>query len=344
MTKNSIKGLRFKLERGDDPRDVVSDDQDVEQVENANSSSFRKLKPTSGQNIADLLRNVANFIQEDNKRIASILNTVAVLDIIKDVFKDNNIKLISFSERIDNPFGIIYYTKDDKDGLKFWVTKQDLGINNALRESCSKLRELGYTAIIQGYSILIMSGVPVKDSHDPYIVARLFGGEIVKGKNRRNVSWYTLSLDKKFFSYTYDHQGILTIECKKGVIDTTAKYQLSDVNNRQIANFLQYQAKRYDKIFEPESYGLNSLVKPFKHRKHALISCGEGCVIVITPDDHAYLVTTKGQYDLCREEGRLSLDTKKSFKTIHHVNSLNFERGEIYNMFSNILRKRGYFD
>lgn len=327
--KKSTRGLRFKVET-DDPRDIVSKDEQQEDKDK--------------KDIFTALRNIANCISPNNARVASVLNDIAILDVIKDVFRNNNLNLISFAERIDNPFGLIYYTKNNRDGLKFWVTKQDLNINSALRESCSKLRELGYTAIMQGDSILVMSGVPVKDSHDPQIVARMVDGEIVKVKGKRKNSWNTISVDKKLFSYNYDHQGILTIECKKGVCDITTTFQLSDINNRQIANFIQYQIKRYEKIFEPESYGLDSLMTPFRHRKHALISCGEGCVIVITPDDHAYLVTTKGQYDLCREEGRLSLDTRKSFKTIHHVNSLNFERGDIYVMFSNILRKRGYFD
>jgi len=344
VTKKKVKGLRFKIERHDDPMDIVSKDRDEWLLQEYGPESNYRLKPSHGENLADKLRNVATVIRKVNEHVAGVLNDIAVLDIIKDVFKDNNLLLITFADRINEPLGLIYYTKDTGDGLKFWITKQNININAALREACSKLRELGYTAIMQGDGILIMSGVPIKDAHDPAIVARMVGGEVVKVRNRKKVSWYGVSVDKKMFSYSYDHKGLLTVECKKGACDITTTYQLSDVNSRQIANFLQYQIKRYEKIFEPESYGLNSLVPPFRHRKHALISCGEGCVIVITPEDRAFLVTTKGQYDLCRDEGRLGLDTNKSFKTIHHVNALNFERGDIYAMFSNILRKRGYFD
>lgn len=334
MDKKNL--IKFKII---DAEDLDLDDDEVSEeysMERPDLGSRYKVKPGCNGHISDLLMNVAQVK-------ADLISEAVVLDVIKSVFRENNLVLVEFSDRTETPFGLIYYLRKTPDGLKFWVTKQDLSIQHALLEACRELKELGYAAILQGSNILITGGVPVKDNHDPYIVASFVGGKVVSIKENQKHPLYIISFDGKLFCYSYTKDK-LTIECSKGICVITAEFKLSDISNRKIANILSYQIKRYNKIFMPESFGLKSMISPIRHRKHALLSCGEGCVIVITPDDHVYLVTTRGQYDLCRPEGKISLDVNKSFKTINHVNTLNFTRGDIYDKFSSFLRNRGYFE
>ncbi len=329
--KQPMGGHRYKLET-DSPKDIVSD---INDLDAPNLGKRYKLKPGHGQSVSDFLKHVANNQPE-------ALNVPELTNIIKRIFSKNNVILVDLSEQFENPLGILYSIKETSDGIKFCFTQQSLLINKSIIEACNHLKELGYAAVQQGMNILITAANPRRDTHDPDEVAKLVNADFASAKEYKKIPEYTIKKDKKIFLYKIENSN-LVIECSKGLCNTTAIYQLSDINTRKIANVLNYQIDRYEQIFNPCSYGLSPLIKPFKHRKHALIGCGDACVIVITPNDESYLVTEAGEYPLCKPEGRISLDIKKSFKRIHHVNRLNFSMGEIYDTFSKLLRNRGYF-
>jgi hypothetical protein len=104
---------------------------------------------------------------------------------------------------------------------------------------------------------------------------------------------------------------------------------------------LKYQAVRYKRLFTPETYGLTAASAPFKLKKHVITYCGNGHSLIITPEDHAYVVTDKGESLLCKTEGKIGLKPGLSFKTV--TNNTKYTFGDIWSKFGHLLAKRGLF-
>lgn len=344
--KNKLPDL-FKVERGDDPRDVVSEEEkDVRLDEGPAVRSKKRLSPTHGITLSDLLTHVANKLETSSPHIAKVLSNVSILDQIKKIFATNKLSLISY----DDPFitigddDVVYYWKDVDNGIKIWINKSDLSINSALTDVCKELTDMGYVVSRQGNGIIVSNGKVDLHSHNSADVASQLGGSIWESKNKEKArkGWHSVVVDGIKISYTLFPAGTVTV-CCSGLYGTIeSKHDVNLLNKRHLLNILKYQKDRYVQMFEPSTYGLTQESKPFKLKKHVLIPCTNNCVLVLSPSDNAILLHQKGEYSLCHNDGRLGLNIGKTFKKVDHTNEALYKEGDTYNGFAPLLKKRGY--
>lgn len=331
----------YKVERGDDPRDVVSED--TRMNESPNTGSRYKLKPSYGVSLSDLLSKVANKLEVSNPKIAKTLSTISILDYIKKVFATNKLSLLSY----DDPFielkedDIVYYWKEINNGIKIWLNKNDLSVNSVLNEVIKQLVDFGYTVTKLGDGIFVSNGKTDIHAHNPEEVAVHLRGKVWSGKKQQK-NWHTIAINGCKLSYTLFPAGTVTVCCSGLYGDTTTTYKVNNESRRHLLNILKYQSERYLRLFDPSTYGLQQESKPFRLKKHVLIPCTNNCILVITPTDTVVLLHSKGEHSLCHDEGKLGLNLNKSFKTVDHTNEALYKDGETYNGFASLLKKRGY--
>jgi hypothetical protein len=308
-------------------------------------------EPGHGIALVDVLRMVASGVRELTKTAlkngpagASVeINWDHAFSVIEDAFKKHDITLVTFKDRA-KPGSVPYYTKNTKNGIFFWVTPRG-NTDKALGDAIRDLKANGMVAFRRENGIILNTAIPLKDGHPPEEVARFSKGTHVNTEQRKDGLWHKLEMDGVEISYKFDpHTDHMNVHChrgKNGLIDMTAIFVLSHANAKQISKVLRYQAARFTQIFKPESYGLHAASAPFRLKKHVLIYCGDGKTIVVAPDDQSYLLTSKGEYPLCKPEGRVGLDTRLSFIKVQDIKTLNFTHGEVWRKFGHILRKRG---
>jgi hypothetical protein len=343
--KKRKKQNLYQVERGDDARDIVS--KDVRSNEAPNVGSRYKLKPQMGIGLSDMLRNVANTLEISHPKIAKTLSNISILDHIKKIFANAKLSLIDF----DDPFidikqdAVVYYWQNVDNGIKVWLNKQDLAINNVLDDVCKELQDLGYSVTKQGNGVIVTSGKVNIQEHDPEEVAYHLKGKVWTGKHKDKKiqkGWHTIAIEGCKLSYTLFPAGTVTIHCSGlfGAVETAHKINLE--NKRHLLNILRYQHSRYLGMFDPSTYGLQQESKPFKLKKHVLIPCTNNCILVVTPDDKVVLLHSKGQYELTNPDGKMGLNINKTFKKVNSLNEALYKDGDTYSQFLKVLKKRGY--
>lgn len=305
----------------------------------------RYVEPGHGLALVDVLRRVASSVRKiANPFLKNVDENLwkEALDIISKAFKSYNMNLVQFHEQGSHN-DVPYYVKETKNGIHFWVNERN-NTNLALTEALKALKENGILAIKREHGILLSFIPKMETTYNPAEVARHSKGLHVNTENTKKDCWHTIDMEGFTLKYCYDSKlGKLTIHCKGGFIPTTEVYQLNDATSRKISKILKYQAKRYSKLADPATYNLTQAGKPFRLKKHGLIYCGEGKTLVITPQDEAYLVTDKGEYKLCREEGKIGLNPALTFNKIKNHKNLKYTFGDIWVKFGHLLAKRGLF-
>lgn len=306
------------------------------------ANSTYNVEPGHGLALVDVLRRVATDVKKliEGKRsndgpagASAELNWDQAFAIIKNVFKQSNIKLVEFKDR-EKHEAVPYYLRNTPDGMFFWISPRDHA-EAALNEAVKQLQANGMTAVRRESGILLQSANPNSQVFTPEEVAHYSKGENIPLK-----SGYALELKGKLFHYDYDENNhSLSIHCSKGPIKTSTVFVMQHANSKQIARTLRYQAERYTRMFHPETFGLVGAAAPFKLKKHIITYCSNGQSLVISPEDGAYLITDKGDSLLCRHEGKLGLNPDLTFKQV--TNSTKFIYGDIWCKFGHLLAKRG---
>lgn len=239
---------------------------------------------------------------------------------------------------ISNDRPLIYSVKRTTNGIYFWTRTR---VDEALDEGIEKLHEVGIPAIRKDKGILISESCSRGGSHTPDDVATHCGGSLLTSEHGEDDSWHTIRRGGKTFSFCFEPAGRhLQVRCGKGQIDLTAKFNLSEESSKKIGDAITYQAAVYDKIFNPETYGLVAQGSPIRMKKHFLLPCDKG-TLVVSPSSHAYLLTAEGQYSLMKPEGAIGLKPNAAFKTIRSSN-IKFEDGPIARGFKHLLQRRGH--
>jgi len=344
--KSKPASLPFKT---DNPTDLVSG------VGLPWGNGNYNLKPGHGQALVDVLRRVASDVRDlaglkiakgldDGPAPASSeINWDHAFSIIEDTFKKNSLRLVNFEDR-SQPGSIPYYIKNTSDGILFWVTPRP-HTDKPIYESIKALKAAGIVALRRESGILVMSAMPTKDGHPADEVARFSKGTHLETKDQRDGTWHKVEIEGVTIRYKFDPTSHrMEVHCHrgdKGLINTKAEFLLTHANSRQLAKVLKYQAVRFTRMFDPATYGLHAEMDPFRLKKHVLIYCGKGKTLVIGPDDQAFLVTSKGEYPLCKEEGRVALNPNLTFVKLQDIKTLKFVHGDIWVKFGHLLQKRG---
>ena len=306
------------------------------------ANSTYNVEPGHGISLVDVLRRVASNVKKliEGKRdndgpagASAELNWDQAFSIIKNVFKQNDIKLVEFKDRAKHE-AVPYYLRNTPDGIFFWISPREHA-ETALNEAVRQLQANGMTAVRRESGILLQAATPNSQVFTPEDVAHYSKGENIPSKKG-----YTLDIEGKVFHYDFnENTNILSVHCSKGPIKTSTSFVMQHANSKQIARALKYQAKRYDRIFHPETFGLVGATEPFKLKKHIITYCGNGQSLVVSPDDEAYIITDKGDSLLCKQEGKLGLSPDLTFKKV--TNSTKFIYGDIWCKFGHLLAKRG---
>ena len=304
-----------------------------------------QVEPGHGIALVDVLRRVASEVlllveakKEGPAAASAEISWKQAFNIIKDTFKKNGIRLVEFKDR-EKHEAVPYYTRNTTDGIFFWINPRDHA-EQALNEATKALVSNGMMAVRRESGILLHSARPSHEVFTAEEVASLCKGEHTETKEDKGNTWHTVNIKGKLFRYSYDPKcHKLSIYSSKGPIETCDTYTVPRANSKHIARVIRYQAKRYDRLFEPTTYGLTGVSAPFKLKKHIITYCGNGQSLVITPENEAYLMTDKGESLLCREEGKLGLNPDLTFKKVQKTTK--FIYGDIWCKFGHILAKRG---
>jgi hypothetical protein len=336
--------------KSDSPNDVVTGDG----IPWADGAYY--CEPGHGIALVDVLRRVASGVREiaglekqaaplqDGPAPASAeLNWDEAFAVIEKTFRKNKVRLVTFQDRSEAG-SIPYYLKNMKEGILFYISPR-AHVEASLAEAVRALRAAGFVALRRESGILIMAGAPVSDGHAPEEIARFSRGTHLKTKDKRDGTWHVVEINGAVLQYRFDSTSkTLTVKSLKGdtgLIDTETSFVITHSNARQLSKVLKYQASRYTKMFDPATYGLHAEGAPFRLKKHVLIYCGGGKTLVISPDDQAFLVTSKGEYSLTKPEGRVALSSDLTFRKVSDTKNVKFIFGDVWVKFGHLLQKRG---
>lgn len=313
-------------------------------------------EPGHGIALVDVLRRVASGVREVagvEKAAAPMADGAApasaelhwdhAFSIIENTFKKNKLRLVTFEDRSEAG-AIPYYTKNVKEGILFWITPR-AHAEKAIFETVKALRAAGFVALRRESGILVMAGLPKTDGHPADEVARFSRGTHLETQDKRDGTWHKIEIDGVEMRYKFDPTSHkLEVHCHRGdrgLINTQTAFVLTHASAKQISRVLKYQAARFTKMFDPATYGLHAESEPFRLKKHVLIYCGGGKTLVISPEDQAFLVTAKGEYQLTRAEGRVALNPDLTFRKIKDTKNVKFVFGDVWVKFGHLLQKRG---
>jgi len=127
------------------------------------------------------------------------------------------------------------------------------------------------------------------------------------------------------------------------VMDVVSSFNLSEESSRKIADAIKYQAVVYQRVFDPDTFGLSAVEDKAKFRLKRHYFCPtEHGVLVVNGCGQAFLLSKDGEYHLSKPEGKISLKPSAAFKQVKNINTIKFTEGEVHKNFASILGRRGY--
>jgi hypothetical protein len=332
----------------DSPQDLVTGEGDpndhspekLPPIDLTYAPTTYQVEPGHGMALVDVLRRVAKSLvhiakkDEGPANASKEVNWKKAFVIIKRAFRSYGMKLVEFKHRHKND-AIPYYVKNTPEGLYFWVTPKGK-TEAAIAEAHKQLKTIGFSAVVKECGILLTENPVSTNICNLEEIASYAKGIHVSSKN----GWAVVEIGDYHFHYKYvKNDNILHIHSLQGPIETATTYNVHDGNEQKIAKVLRYQAVKYQKMFEPETFGLKAEGKPFKLKKHSITYCGDGKSLIVTPNDEVYAVTDKGESLLCRPEGKIGLKIELTFKPV--TNNTKYVCGDIWSKFGHLLAKRG---
>lgn len=270
--------------------------------------------------IANLIQKIAGTLPGNDKELISH---------IVSYFRENGYSLSSRDDKKKTDYK--YVSRIDKDSFSFELDNPDMTSRSLMEGLSSTLTNVGFqTVLLNKNSIIIRSPQKFSDYFDD--VVSMLGA--IQSKDG-------MILNGMVYSFDISPKNVMTVRNSKGLISTACSYTIDSVSPKRIADVIRYQDRRYQSIFNEESYDTWFLSSPLKLKKHAIFYLGESRNLIVAPDDESYLVTGSGECQLTRPEGRRNLDIHNTFRTIESAARSQMSKGSVYKAFGHLLEKRG---